>query len=274
MSGLRSTLIVLIPLLASCPKAPDKGPSEAPPRPSSAIAFDPKAQIIEPGLKDAYQAIDGGRHDTGRRMVAAYLKIGGTRQGQAEFLLGFAAHKQDLYEEALTHFARAVQLEPTYVATYYYQGFALFQLGHMDDARKAYEIYLGAQPDRPNAHFGLGLVALEQDRIDEAAKYIGRASELERMRARIPKFKDDAERDIGRYLARMADVKLRQEDLNGARDMLRESVKLVPDIPDVWNKLSRVLVRLGDDAMLTPSSLKMSRLSSAVVSSQFTENVA
>ena len=236
-------LILLAPLLAACPKQS----SDAPPVPPAAIAVDAKAQVLDTGLKDAYHAIDGGNYDAGRKLVDAYLKHGGARPGQAEFLLGFACHKQDLYTEGLEHLTRAVELEPGYLATYYYLGFAQFQLGHMPEARKAYETFLRAQPDKPDALFGLGLVALEQDRIDEAAQKIGRAIELVRARAREPKQADDAHRDLGRYLARMADVKLRQEDLAGARDALRESVTLVPDIPDVWSKLERVLVRLGDE---------------------------
>lgn len=243
-SRLSTGMIAVCGMLLAC------GPKSA--SPSSAASspgIDRAAQKIDAGLAEAHRSIQAKRYADARALVAAYLARAGAsaRRGQAEFLIGLSYHEAELYAEAEPYFAQAVALEPGYLATYYYRGSGLYQIGRLPEARASLEAYLAAQPDSPEASFTLALVALEEDRPDEAAQRIERAIALTEPRLSDPARRADASRDIGRYLARLADARMRKDDLAGARTALERSVGLVPDIPDVWSKLHRVLVRLGDD---------------------------
>lgn len=240
----------LAPSLVGCDGG--RSPSEERNRPLATplpSAFDHAAQKLDAGLGEAYRAIQEKRYEAARASVEAYLARAGAnaRRGQAEFLIGLSFHEPQLYAQAEPHFARAAELEPGYLATHYYRGYALLQIGRLADARASLEIHRKGQPDAPATLFALGLVALEEDRVEDAAREIGRAIALTELRLADPARAADAQRDLGRYLARLADARVRLDDLAGARQALERSVKLVPDIPDVWSKLHRVLVRLGDD---------------------------
>lgn len=204
-------------------------------------------QKLDPGLQPAYRAI--GAHDgaLARAEVERYLAAAGktARRGQAEFLVGLSYHDAELYEIAEPHFARARELEPDYLATYYYDGFSLWKLGRIAEARAAFESYLAAEPDKPDALFGLALVELEEDQVDQAERLLQRAIAGTEPRLRSAN-DQDARSDLSRYFARLSDVHLRRDELEDARAALERSVELWPDHYEAWHKLHRVLTRLGD----------------------------
>ena len=104
--------------------APDHASADA------ASSSDPAAQKLAAGLADAYRAMKAGQWESAREKAAAYERGRGTaaRAGQAEFVIGMTYQRQQLYGEAAQHFARARELEPGFLETYYYHGYALFYL--------------------------------------------------------------------------------------------------------------------------------------------------
>ena len=233
------------------------GHSGADPAPASASspsdgdldAIGAPSETLDRGLNEANRALRSGQFADVEKLVADYLARAGNtaHKGQAEFMLGLSFHRRQLYQAARGHFARAIELEPGYVPSYYFYGFALFNLGRFDEAERAFATYLAAKPDKADAIFGRGLVALEQDRVDDAQRYISRAIEI--VDAQRAGRKDDAEarKDSARYHARLADVYLRRDDLVHARAALETSVALWPDFFECWNKLYEVLSRLGEN---------------------------
>lgn len=220
------------------------------------------AQTLDPGLNAANAALKAGRFDACRKEVAAYLARAGASAhvAHAEFVLALSYHRQRLFGEARPHFERTIALEPAYIPAYYFYGYCLFNLGALDEARQAFAKYLDAKPDEPDAIFGQGLVALEQDRVDDAERLIARAIELvEAKRAHV---KNDAEarKDMARYESRLADVYLRRDDLARARAALEKAVDHWPDFFESWNKLYKVLVRLGDEAAAKKALAKYQEL--------------
>jgi len=205
-----------------------------------------KVPTLDSGLIPAFRLIKAGRYAEARQAAEAYLAAtGAPHPGQAQFILALSYHRQRLYEAADRHFVHALQLEPDYVTAYFFHGFTLLNLGRLDDARKAFEAYLSKGPEEAEAVFGLGLVALEQDRAEDAERAFLRAIALAQAKAG-PSPSQGASEDLARYYARLGDVHLRTGDLTRARADLERSVELWPDHFEPWHKLAGVLRRLGD----------------------------
>jgi tetratricopeptide (TPR) repeat protein len=226
---------------------PSPSPAPAAPAPSARAGATPTAKL-DPRLLDAFRAIKGGRYEEARRMADAYGSAGAEHPGQAAFIRGLSYHEQQLYESARPQFARAIELEPEFSTTYFFAGFTLFNLGCLDEARAALETYLARSPDEAEAVFGLGLVALEQDRVDDAEQSFQRAIAIAEAKPRPGKKAADLDEDIARYQARLGDAYLRRDDLKSARAAFERSVELWPSHGEPWHKLARVLQRLGDTA--------------------------
>ena len=89
---------------------------------------------LDPGLTEAFRLVKGGRFDDGRRAAEAYLAAPAPgHPGQAQFVIGLSYHRQRLYERAEAHFARGLALEPDYVTARFFHGFALLNLGRLDE---------------------------------------------------------------------------------------------------------------------------------------------
>ncbi len=96
-------------------------------------------------------------------------------------------------------------------------------------------------PDEGDSIFGLGLVALEADRLDEAERRFRRAIEVQAPDPRRRK-------EVAKAHARLGDVYLRRDELEAARAELDTAVRLWPQHYTAFFKLSRVLTRLGEQA--------------------------
>ncbi len=207
------------------------------------------APVLDSGLTEAFRAVKAGRYAEAQRAVDAYLRAETpAHPGQAHFVAGLADHEQKLYARASERFARAAELEPGYFTTYFFQGMALFNLGRLSEARTAFETYLAIDRGEAEAHFGLGLVALEDDRHDDAEKSLRRAIELAGGGAAPASLSPKARRDLARYETRLADVSLRRDELSPARAALERAVSLWPGFFEPWHKLALVLRRQGDAA--------------------------
>jgi tetratricopeptide (TPR) repeat protein len=231
---------VLCAAPAQARQVPEPAPSAEPAR---------KVPPLDAGLVPAFRLIRAGRYAEARRAAEAYIASGtAAHPGQAQFILGLVQHRQRLYDTAHAHFASALELEPEYVTAWFFDGFALFNLGRLQEARAAFETYLARGPEDAEAVFGLGLVALEQDRVDDAERLFLRAIALGQAKGLAPVISEDASEDVARYYARLADVHLRRGDLPRARAALERSVELWPGHFEPWHKLAGVLRRLGDTA--------------------------
>lgn len=211
-------------------------------------SFDPAAQKLDGGLGPAYRALQGGQYDDARKGVDAYLRERGAaaRRGQAEFVVGMSYHRAKVYTAASEHFLRALELEPGFAETYYYGGFALFNIGRLGEARAALAVYARYKPDDHATSFAQGLVEFEDDHVDAAERFLRRAIELltaERASSKSPAMFDAG---LGRYQARLGDVLMRLDRVSEARATLTEAARLRPDMPEIWMKLANACERLGD----------------------------
>lgn len=231
-------------LLAGCSQengSPNAGRQR--PQPAASKTQD----SIAPELKPYYDALLRGEYASVRSALGQ-VDLPWNREGQRSFLMGLSYHEERLHAEALKHFARAAELSPGFLPTYYYQGMSALDAGELKSAAQALDRYLEAKPDQPSALFGRALVALEDDELQLARKHLERAMELTELRTKVPATADDAQQDLGRYLARLSDLCLREGKPKEARAALERATKLIPAFPEVWSKLARVCTDLGDAA--------------------------
>jgi tetratricopeptide (TPR) repeat protein len=223
---------------------------------------DPAAQMLDSGLNAANRALRAGQFELCRQEVEAYLgRAGGAaRKGQAEFMIGLSYHRPRLFGEARPHFARAIELEPGYFATYYFYGYCLFNLGRLEEADRTFATYLEHKPNVADALFGRGLVALEADRVDDAQRWIQNAIEICEKKRQAGDKSADLRKDMARYESRLSDVYLRRDDLPRAKQALETAVELWPDFFETWSKLHRVLLRLGETAAAEKALAKYQEL--------------
>lgn len=226
------------------------------------VVIDDAAQKLDSGLHAADRALKAGQYAECRREVAAYLQRAGSsaRTAQAEFMIGLSYHRPRIFGEARPHFARAIELEPGFFATYYFYGYCLFNLGRLEEADAALATYLRWRPDEPDAIFGQGLVAIEADRVDDAERLILRAIELTEAKRRQGDTSAGLKKDAARYQSRLADVYLRRDDLVQAKKSLERAIELWPEFFESWNKLHKVQTRLGDTAAAEKALAKYQEL--------------
>ena len=228
------------------PAAPARGP--APPAGGSTRPLpDPEAEgegpaqavslELGPELRVITLLIAQNRAPEARGQLEAYRQAH-PRDGRAAFLLGLTYHREKRYALARPLFEEATRLEPGYPTTYHFLGWCLYYLGEPDAARKAFEQHL-RHVEEGDSYFGIGLIDLDQDRLDDAASRFRQAIALQEGRR-------DRVREVSKAHARLADVYLRREELPAARDELRRATELWPQHYTAFFKLSRVLARLGD----------------------------
>jgi len=160
---------------------------------------------------------------------------------QTLFLLGLSIHKQKRYAEAMLLFQQALAARrsfPELDHLFYVQGWCAYNLGDLPGARAAFEEHLRRVPNEADSVFGLGVIALDEDRLSDAERLLGQAIAMQASNPR-------ARREVAKAHARIADVHLRRDNLTEAMQSLRRALDLYPDHYEAWAKLARVLERQG-----------------------------
>ncbi len=196
------------------------------------------ALTLPPRLGDILQLITDGRLDLARIRLQPILSRT-PEEGRAHFLFGLTFHREMRYAQAREHFERAIELAPYYAHTYHFYGYCLYNLGELSAARRAFESHLAHVPDEGDSHFGLGLIHLAENRLDQAAERFRRAIELETQINRL--------KGVAKARARLGETYDRMGRHEQARDELELATQLNPDLYEAWFMLYRVLIRLGEE---------------------------
>ncbi len=207
---------------------------QSPPKPGdSEKPIDPDGSVI----RQCVQLI-GQRQFEQARTLAQRLVRDYPRSSRAYLMLALTYHKERKYEQAEPLLKKAVDLDATHHPPKMFLGWCRYYLGKQDEAEEAFKAYLPTNPDYPDIHFALGLIAYERDQLEEALKRFDKAVELAHDQRRNA--------DEAKSRARRADVLIRQNKLEQARDELITAVRLNPQLYGAMFKLSRVFYRLGD----------------------------
>ena len=112
-------------------------------------------------------------------------------------------------------------------------------IGKTDNLKRRFEEHLLAVPNEPDSTFGLAVVAIAQDRTDDASRLL---------HAAFIAFGKDKPRDQARVLVRQSDLAMRADDPAKAEELLAQAATLAPTFPEIWAKTARVKDRLGKTA--------------------------
>ncbi len=143
-----------------------------------------------------------------------------------DYLMGCVLHDEDQPEQALAHFRRAGQADPSRPGLHIQIGEALLRLRRFDDAEAAYHKALAIDPLNPHAHLGLARSLLPRRRAGEAAN---QALETIRILYEYP---------LAHYVLGLALIRLRR--MEDAERALQVAVAINPN----FLRAHRVLVRL------------------------------
>ncbi len=227
-------------LLVACgpagrsPGGADAGSREPLPVPA------PSPGDADPRVEKA-RAIIGSRPAEARELLAAVLAEYPGAQ-QARFLVAFSWHRQKHYEQARRGFEELLNSRAAFPGSeniLHFHGWALYHLGRLREAEVAFSRHAETAPGVAATWFGLGLIALEDGRLDEAESYLLKARDIQ---GRNPKKKIE----FARTVARLGEVYELQGRLELARSRFEEATRTWPRHYNAHYKLSRVLLRMGE----------------------------
>ena len=230
---------------------PESGLEDAAKDGEPLVMVDPTGRVWREGPEIEDQWPDDPRLDTARSLMRsgkyaeAELVLGTILDdrpaiGRARFLRGIAIQKQKRYEAALKEIDAAMataQRFPEAGHADHFRGWCLYHLGRLDPAAAAFTAHAEAWPDEGDTQFGLGVVAIDQGRYQDAERFLTRAIELQ---SDMP----ERRRELAKAHARLGDVHLGQDRIDDARAAYHTAVIRWPDHYEAWAKLARTLDRL------------------------------
>lgn len=130
-------------------------------------------------------------------------------------------------DEAIGHFIKAIQLRPRYVPVYNNLGPALIQMGKIDEALVHLQKALQIDPDIADTHFNLGIALLGKRRIEDAIVHFGEA-------LRIKPSMPEAHVNLGTAL-------INKGEIDAAITHFREALRLEPGHAEAQDNLNKAL---------------------------------
>jgi len=225
------------PPVASPPATGPTGQPVLPPGtrvvPSESYADDPRLEVVRRML--------GDQQYVQARVVGEAVLKEHPGLGRAEFFLGLALSKMKQYEQSRPHFEAAIKTGdpfPERKHAHHFMAWASYHLGELDRAKAEFEAHVALVGDEPDSIFALGIIAFDEDRLDEAEARFKKSIELQ-------SGPTASKRDVAKAWARLGDISMRLDDPAKAEDQFMKSLALYPDHYEVWSKLARSRDRLG-----------------------------
>jgi Flp pilus assembly protein TadD len=137
-------------------------------------------------------------------------------------------------ESAITHFERALEIQPLYADAYNNVGTALFHTGRRREAVVQYEKAVELAPDQPRFQNNLGTALAQSGRLTEALLHFRKAVELK------PDF-ENAHADLGYAL-------LLQGETDEALSQFQKALELRPDSVETHKQIAQAFLKKGRTA--------------------------
>jgi Flp pilus assembly protein TadD len=228
--------LIWVMLLACSDREAESQPGDG----GMAASAEPTPTVpLDAALTSHFRMIEAGRSGPARVRIRQWL-LEHPDDPRGLFLMGLSHHQDKRYSMALPWLAEATQTTPVYPPAWHFRGWSHLYLGQIDEARDAFNTHLSLVPDEGDSHFALGLLALEDWKLNEAQRRFQTAIDLQ---STLP----HRVKGVSKARARLAQV-LQQRDADTSRaiELLRESVALWPDHYEAWYRLSQLLANRGD----------------------------
>lgn len=170
----------------------------------------------DPRLAMAEQLVAEGRWQEAEKSYQSLIIDAPSSQAWAE--LGSLYYSIDRYEEALQALNKAVQLEPVYLAAYFFRALTLARKEQYGLAVTDYKKLLAGNPYHYEGHFNLGLIYLKTEQYKEAVTILQKAATLT----------GGARKAQVYYQLARAYEKQGEQGLHEARKWLQQSIRLNP----------------------------------------------
>lgn len=191
--------------------------------------------VLHQNLSVASQLLSSGQFADSQIVLQSILREQ-PDCARAEFLLGVAMMKQKQYGQARPHLEASLAKEQDFSGRKqvdHFLGWTCYYLGDLESAKRYFQSHVGAVPMADDSYYGLGVIAIDEDRISDAQVALERAMELI---GTTPARKQDR----AKVLARLGDVDLRRDKIAEALELYEHSLELWPDHYEVWGKIARV----------------------------------
>ena len=150
-----------------------------------------------------------GQVDLARKHLENALQLTPENSGPSILQLGLLAASQELAEEALTYFERAVELMPEDARAHFRLGEALQYLREMSAAEEVLRTSIMLNPELPETRLQLGMLYLETSRNDAAFAELTKAAALAPDNATI-------RHQLGRAAMKIGDAPTAQREFEAA----------------------------------------------------------
>lgn len=221
-----------------------------------------------PELRPAVRALEERRFEAGRELVEVYLAAH-PDDAQAVLLLGMSYYWTGNYGAARPQLVRALEREPGLHAAREAHGYSLLLLGELAAARREYEAYAAAVPGDPKGQYGLGLIELEETRLDAAAGRFRRALELfEELVKSAPGQAAARQGEYAECHARLGEVHFARGEHAAARAELLRATAISPGNISAFYTLSLVHRRLGEEELADQAAARYESARQALLAQQ------
>lgn len=201
-------------------------------RRDEALAILTRYEALAPG--DHHGLVEQGRvlSDLGRldEAEAVLRRASAVRDAAAEYNLGTVIDRRGRWDEARTHYERALAINPYHVRAMNNLAIGFDRHGS-PEALRWFERAIAIDADEPEFHVNYGSALIRRRRFDEARRALDRALTLDPRSA-------DAHNNLGIVLAS-------QGDLEGARSRFARALELAPRHAGARGNLDRVTAALG-----------------------------
>ena len=133
---------------------------------------------LDAPLSNFFGLIEDGRHGPARVRLRQWLDEH-PEDSRGEFLMGLSYHQEKRYGRAIRWFDMAALHQPVYPPIWHFKGWSNYYMGNAPEALRAFEQHLRLDPNEGDSHFAIGLLAMEEWRLDEAERHFLKAIELQ-----------------------------------------------------------------------------------------------
>jgi tetratricopeptide (TPR) repeat protein len=216
-------------------------------------------------LEPALRLLNQGRFEDARELARAQLAAH-PDDARTHFVIGLSYHRAGNHGAARPWFEEALAKAPDDYVVHDYLGSCLFLLGDLVGARAEYEAFARVDPREPNAQYRLGMIDLEESRLDDAEARFRRVLALfEDLRARDRRMYAARQPELAACHARLADVHFARDEYAAARDELLAACRLCPGNISAFYTLGQVYRRLGEEQLADEAAARYERERQAIL---------